>query len=216
MLDRPKMKSDRRYSCLPNTTGQDIDAIILLLVSSQEGAAHRMRVTIPDTSAFMQRALDCMGAWLKITVPGKKASTKHAVSSFVQGQAAAHLLYVKLGKLDVHHREDADLLQLLSFQWLLGDHSRDMLDTWIEELVRKTKQEVVNTLVIADDPLPASASSSSAASSSPSGTLALKVTMFAPAAKKSVGPASKKQKTCDTGNVSMHENMMKICCGKST
>ena len=90
-----------------------------------------------------------------------------------------------------------------------------MLDTWIEELVRKTKQEIVNTLMIADDPSTASASST-AASSSGSGALALKVTMFAPSAKKAVGPASKKQKTSDTGIVSMKEKMMKICCGKAT
>ena len=54
------MKNDRRYACLPNTTGQDIDAIILLLVSNQEGAAHRMRMTISGTSTFMQRALGCI------------------------------------------------------------------------------------------------------------------------------------------------------------
>ena len=136
---------------------------------------------------------------------------------FVQGQAAAHHLFVKLDKLDVHLREDDDLLQLRNFQWLLGGQSRDVLDTWIEELVRKTKQEIVYTLMIADAPSTASvASSSAASSSSSSGTLALKVTMFALAPKKSAGPRSQDAETSDTDTVSMTEKMMNICCGKSS
>ena len=211
-----KLKNDRRYACLPNTTGQDIDAIILLLVSNQEGPAHRMRISSAGTSTFMQRALDCIGSWLKIVVPGKKASSKLALPNFVQGQAAAHHLFVKLDKLDVHLRDEEDLLQLRNYQWLLGGHSRDVLDTWIEELVRKTKQDIVNAAMIEDAPSTASASSGckAVASSSSSGTLALKVTMFAPPKKGAGLASSKKQKLNDNAYVSMKEKMMKICCGR--
>ena len=211
-----KLQSDRRYSCLPSATADDIVALISLLSSMLEGPAHAVKMPTAGTSRFLQQALDAIATWLKIPDVPQKKKAKVVLPPMLQGQAAANQLFKKLEALPLDHRSSSDLVLLRNFKWLLGPHSRDVLDSWVEDLVRSTRAAIVTSGMIADGPAksvpaPAAEGSSSARSSSSISAGAVQGALLA---SKSSEPASKKLKTSQAQAVSK-EKMMKVCCGKS-
>lgn len=89
------MKTDRRYSCFPDATTQDIDGIVLVLSSIQQGAASRQRMPAVGTSPVMQSAMDDMGLWLKVPQPsaGPRGSMSLESQKLLHGQGAALYLF---------------------------------------------------------------------------------------------------------------------------
>lgn len=142
LLSIKGFKGDVRYSCVPITTTQDIDALCMWLQTVAEGKATEGRLCCQAANSFMQSCIDILSTWLKYTPPALEDGIVEDMGVLCGADAAAKL-FLNVEQMPMANVSQSLIVQLRNYDWLLAVSQRDYVSKLIAEVISSTKRRML-------------------------------------------------------------------------